>query len=215
MTAKIYNALTLSQTEKQEIARALENGAVAVFPTDTVYGIGTGAFCEASIQKICTLKNRPLTQPFQLLASSVEQAAQVGIFCTGAEKLARTFWPGGLTLIVPPSEQGKPLARGFAGLGLRVPLCPFLTDILSHLKNPLASTSANTHGQPVLTDEREVLNTFYDKVDIIITGGKLSDTASSVVNFAAENGPLLVREGCFSKAQLAGVLGAPLERTTK
>lgn len=215
MTAKIYNACELSSDDKKEIARALENGAVAVFPTDTVYGIGTGAFCEASIARICALKDRPLSQPFQLLASSVEQAASVGVFCAEAEKLARVCWPGGLTLIVPPNEKGKPLARGFAGIGLRVPSCAFLTDILAEMKHPLASTSANVHGQPVLTDAQYIINTFSAKADIIIAGGVLKSTASSVVNFSVGKEPVLVREGTFSKAQLEEILGFPLTGESK
>ena len=53
------------------LARALDSGAVAVFATDTVYGIGTGAFCETSVQKIYTIKQRPLTQPLQLLVAEL------------------------------------------------------------------------------------------------------------------------------------------------
>jgi L-threonylcarbamoyladenylate synthase len=209
MRAKIYNATALSAADKKAIARALDDGAVAVFPTDTVYGIGTGAFCEASITRICVLKNRPLTQPFQLLAASVAQVAQVSCLEEGAVKLAHAFWPGGLTLIVRPNEKGRPLARGFAGLGFRVPSCAVLTDILAEMKYPLASTSANLHGQPVLTDEREVIHTFSSKADIIIEGGTLGATASSVVNFAAGKNPVLVREGAVSKKQLEETLGVP------
>lgn len=208
---RIFDVHTLTDAQKSEIARALSEGAVAVFPTDTVYGIGTGAFCEESTQKIYQLKNRPATQPLQILTASVEQAQSVAIFNEAARKLASAYWPGALTLILPPSEKGKNLTRGFAGLGLRVPKYPPLTDILAQMMMPISSTSANLHGQPVLTDEREVLSAFAQKVDIIIKGGFLSPTASSVVDLTGKN-PVLLREGALSKTDLEHILQEPLTR---
>lgn len=208
---RIFDVHTLTASQKSEIARALSEGAVVVFPTDTVYGIGTGAFCEESTQKIYQLKNRPATQPLQILTASVEQAQSVAIFNEAARKLASAYWPGALTLILPPSEKGKNLTRGFAGLGLRVPKYPPLTDILAQMSMPLSSTSANLHGQPVLTDENEVLSAFAQKVDIIIKGGLLSPTASSVVDLTEKN-PVLLREGALSKTDLEHILQEPLTR---
>ena len=69
MKTKIYNMRTLSTEQITDIAGALSNGALAVFATDTVYGIGTGAFCEESVQRIYALKQRPAAQPLQLLVA--------------------------------------------------------------------------------------------------------------------------------------------------
>ena len=67
MMTQIYNIRTLTDAQIAAVAHALSGGAVAVYATDTVYGIGTGAFCEDSVQRIYTLKNRPSGQPLQLL----------------------------------------------------------------------------------------------------------------------------------------------------
>lgn len=208
---RIFDIHTLTHAQKSEIARAMSEGAVVVFPTDTVYGIGTGAFCEDATQQIYRLKNRPATQPLQILTSSVEQAQRVAVLNEPARKLAKAYWPGALTLILPPSQEGKNLTRGFAGLGLRVPNYPPLTDILAQMVMPISSTSANLHGQPVLTDEKEVLSAFAQKVDIIIKGGLLSPTASSVVDLTGKN-PVLLREGALSKTDLEHILQEPLTR---
>lgn len=206
MTARIFDTHTVTPAQLAEIARALSNGAIAIFPTDTVYGIGTGAFCESALKKIYQIKERPASQPLQILTASVAQAGQVATFSPQAQQLAQTYWPGALTLILPPNANGQPLTRGFAGLGIRVPNYPLLTSILGPMTMPMASTSANLHGQPVLTQEAEVLTAFSSKVDIIIKGGTLSPTASSVVDLTQK--PVLLREGAISKAQLEPILGA-------
>ncbi len=191
----------------RQAAQALEAGAVAVLPTDTVYGMGTGVFCDTGVARIFEIKNRPTGVPLQILTGSVVEARRIAQFSAGAEKLAAAFWPGGLTLIVPPSEAGAKAARGFAGLGLRVPGNPFLMKLFQYMKAPLSCTSANLHGQPVLTTEAEVLETFDGKVDYIFLGGTLSPTASSVVDMVRV--PRLLREGEISRSKLEQVLGEP------
>lgn len=191
------------------LAHALEGGAVAIFATDTVYGIGTGAFCETAVQKIYTIKQRPLAQPLQILVASVEQARQIAQFSPAALRVAQKYWPGGLTLIVPPTKEGEPLLRGAKGLGLRVPAYEPLCRVLSQMRMPLCSTSANVHGQSVLTDEASVLETFDGQVDYILLGGTLSPTASSVLDVTV-NPARLFREGSILRQDLQQVWGEPI-----
>ena len=198
-----------NKVDANALAHALDEGAVAVFATDTVYGIGTGAFCERAIQRICALKNRPLTQPLQILVPQVARAEQIAQFTPGALRVAQTYWPGGLTLILPPTEKGRALLRGAAGLGIRVPAYEPLCKVLACMQHPLCSTSANLHGQPVLTDEASVLETFEGRVDYIWLGGTLSPTASSVLDVTATPARIL-REGSILKNDLQRVLDAPI-----
>ena len=209
MTARIFNASNMTDAQLKEVARALDNGAVAVFPTDTVYGMGCGAFCQMAVEKIYALKQRPSTQPLQLLVSGWEQAKRVAQFSAGAARLAREFWPGALTLIVPASAEGKMLLRGAKGLGLRVPAYTTLLKILQNMENPLCATSANLHGQAVLTEEESLENLFGAQVDFIIKGGILSPVASVVVDATDENAPRLLREGSIPRARLEEVLSHP------
>lgn len=202
---RIFSSSDVTFEIISRVAQEIAAGALAVVPTDTVYGIGTGAFCEASIQQIYKIKERPATSPLQILTGSLEQARAVAEFSPEAERLAKKFWPGGLTLILPPTVQGRALTRGFAGLGLRVPGNTFLVRLLQAMPGPLACTSANLHGQPVLTQEKDVLETFDGKVDFIFLGGTLSPTASSVVDVTA--GPLLLRQGSVPRAELESVWG--------
>lgn len=209
MKTRIFKTADLTPGDMARYAREIEQGAIAVLPTDTVYGIGTGSFAEDSIQKIYQLKNRPATSPLQLLTGSLEQARQAAQFSSGAEKLARAFWPGGLTLILPPTDAGKPLLRGFAGLGFRVPGNRFLVELLRKMSVPMACTSANLHGQNVITDEKILLDTFDGKVDFIFCAGTLSPVASSVVDMTGA--PRLIREGTVSRRALEDVLGCTVK----
>lgn len=210
MKTRIFNTADTTPALLDEAARALTAGAVAVFPTDTVYGIGANAFNEASISRIYEAKNRPPASALQILTGTAAQAKAVARWTDGAQKLADAFWPGALTVILPASPQGEPLLRGFDALGLRVPGSAFLTDLLSRMGAPLASTSANLHGLPALTREEEILETFDSKVDFIFLGGTLSPVASSVISLAGPS-PRLLREGAVSRARLEAALGAKID----
>lgn len=209
MKTRMFKTADLTGQDIARCACEIEQGALAVMPTDTVYGIGTGAFAEASIRQIYRLKNRPSTSPLQLLTGSVEQARQLAQFSSGAEKLAHAFWPGGLTLILPPTDAGKPLLRGFAGLGFRVPGNVFLVELLRKMSVPMACTSANLHGQDVITDEKILIDTFDGKVDYIFGAGTLSPVASSVVDMT--EAPRLLREGTITRRALEDVLGSAVK----
>lgn len=207
MNTQIFNINSLTPLQLEQAARALTDGAVAVFPTDTVYGIGTNAFKEESISRIYAIKERPSASALQILTGTLAQAQEVVQWSPAAQKLAEAFWPGALTVILPPSAKGEPLRRGFAALGLRVPGNEFLVRLLARMGAPMASTSANLHGQPTLTREEDILQTFTGKVDLIFLGGTLSPVASSVITLAEEK-PRLLREAAVSRAELEKVLGS-------
>ena len=201
MKTQIFNTRTLTPDTIRPFAIALEQGALAVFATDTVYGLGTGALCEAAVRQIYALKQRPLTQPLQLLAASEAAAHRWAQFPPGAQSLARAYWPGALTLILPPTPAGRPLLRNAQGLGIRVPNDLFLQQLLAAMNQPICATSANLHGQPVLTDEQAVVDTFSGRVDYLFVNATLHPTPSSVVDFTSPQ-PHLLREGALSKTQL-------------
>ena len=203
--SQIFRINEMSRQEMAFVAAQIDAGAVAVFSTDTVYGIGTNAFCEESIGRIYAMKERPATAALQILVGSVEQAKKVVLWSENAEKLAQAFWPGGVTMILPANEKGTPLLRGFAGLGLRVPAHTKLAEILTMMQNPLASTSANKHGLPVITEEKTLLEFFESQADIILLGGKSTPLASTVIDLSSE--PTLLREGAIFRQEIEKILG--------
>ena len=206
---KIYPINQLTPAQQDEVILAIQAGALVAFATDTVYGLGANAFDETAIQRIYQLKQRPISSALQILIGSIEQAKQIVQWSEPADKLARAYWPGALTLIMLPNQKGQALRRGFTGIGLRVPAHAALQGLLRALPAPLASTSANLHGQPVWTTQEEVIASLQGKVEYILTGGTLSAVASSVVDLTGE--PKLLREGSLSRQELEKVLTIPLK----
>ncbi len=210
MKSRIYRIEQMTPQQLEQAAALIDGGAVAVYPTDTVYGIGACAFDEAAIQRIYQIKQRPSGAALQILIGTVEQARQITQWNDDAEKLAAAFWPGALTIILRPNEKGEPLRRGFEGLGLRVPAHPPLARLLGAMKYPLASTSANLHSRPVFTREEEITEFFDGKADIIFTGGTLGARASSVLDLTGPQ-PLLLRQEALSRQTLEKVLVKPIK----
>ena len=192
-----------------EVKKVLCAGGVAALATDTVYGLAANAFDEAAIGRIYQLKKRPQTMALQILVGTVEQARRLVVWNEWAERAARAYWPGGLTLILRPNETGVALRRGFEGLGLRVPGHTGLQKLLAELDFPLACTSANAHGCPVITTEQELISFANGNVDLILPDGDLSACASSVVDVMES--PRLLREGCIPRVQLEKTLGCVLK----
>ncbi len=209
MKTQIFPINELSETQAAEIARAINAGAVAAVATDTVYGLAANAFDEQAVSRIYTLKERPAGMPLQILLDSAQTAARLTRWNAAAARLAEAYWPGALTLILPASQEGENLLRGAKGLGLRVPNHAGLLQVLKVLQQPLACTSANVHSQPVITQERELIDFADGKVELILTGGDLSPVASSVLDMTGE--PVLLREGALSRVQLETVLQQPIK----
>lgn len=209
MNTRIYPIKQLSGQLLQQTVEALVHGAVAAVATDTVYGLAANAFDEKAIARIYEIKQRPAGAALQLLVGRVEQVWQIAQRSLAVERLAQVYWPGGLTLILPPNEKGKALLRGFSGLGLRVPAHLALCNLLENLDFPLACTSANLHGQPVITQEKDLLEFAAGKVELILTDGNLSACASSVLDLTAH--PRLLREGAVSRFALEKTLGQTIK----
>jgi len=130
-------------------AQLLRSGELVVFPTETVYGLGANALDPAAVRKIYALKGRPATSPLIVHVSSIEQARELASeWPEDAERLAREFWPGPLTIVIAK----KPLVpdevtAGLPTVGLRVPRHPVALVLLREAGVPIAAPSANRFTQ--------------------------------------------------------------------
>lgn len=133
--------------------RAVKAGQLVILPTDTVYGIGTDPYNEGAIAALLQAKGRGESKPPPVLASSPEQALQMGSFANveqldKARRLAEAFWPGPLTLIIPTEEKfGWNMSVLGATVAVRVPGHQLTRSVLAET-GPLAVTSANLTGMP-------------------------------------------------------------------
>jgi len=183
----------------EEIASGLRNGKIIVFPTDTVYGIGTSALLPEAAKKLFSLKGRDSRKPLPILIDSAKVAGNWVRLSPSAEKLAGRHWPGPLTLVLPPTAQGRRLlSPGAETLALRVPDHPVTRLLLFASGIPWAATSANRSGEPPASDGEQAAEAFLDKADYIVDAGPAGGVASTVVD-ASGPGLRVLREGALSR----------------
>lgn len=174
---------------------ALRRGEVIAYPTDTLYGLGADPRQRDAVGRLFRIKGRNEQQSIPLIAGTVEQAGEVGIFNELARELARRFWPGPLTLIV---RLVRPLAEGVGERGtiaVRVPDHVVARELASGLAFPITSTSANRSGAPPASTAGEVANSIGAELAVIVDGGRTRGGAPSTIVDLSAGPPRLVRAG--------------------
>jgi L-threonylcarbamoyladenylate synthase len=178
----------------------LLQGGVAVVPTDTVYGLAARPVEVAAVQSIYRLKGRPEGMHLPVLAASADQVRGLGVaFTSGAEALARRWWPGPLTLAFGfESQVERPeWLNGRTEVAVRIPAHDFLRAVLRQT-GVLVVTSANPHGAPTPRTADAVAGALGPAVDLIIDGGELQDVPSTLVNVSG-TAPSVEREGAIPR----------------
>jgi L-threonylcarbamoyladenylate synthase len=192
-------SLIISQTVESypRIASVIANGGVIAFRTDTFYGLGADPFNRDAVQKIKQLKGREDGKPILVVISDRQQ---VGRFISGPstafDLLARTFWPGPLTLIGKAApEVLEDLAAGTETIGLRLPGDDTVRALVQVCGGALTATSANPSYQEPAETAQEVRDYFGDTVDLIVDGGDAKVDQPSTVVDTCDSEPRLIREG--------------------
>lgn len=174
-----------------QVVLALRAGAAVVVPTDTVYGVAT---VPAHQDLLLELKGRPDSVPIAVLVADAAQAAlAAGLPLPAAGvTLAAAFWPGPLTLVVPVAGGGT--------LGVRCPNHDLLRAVAAAV-GPVATTSANRHGEPTPATASEAAAALLGPVAVVVDGGELVGTASTVVDVTGAE-PVVLREGDIASAAI-------------
>jgi L-threonylcarbamoyladenylate synthase len=191
------------QREIEKGVKILHKGGVVAFPTDTVYGLGADAFNSTAVERIYEIKNRPKHQKLPLLI------ADVGSLTTLAKPipeiawfLARRFWPGGLTLVLPKADTLPAYLASGPTIAVRVPDHPVCLALIQQLENPIIGTSANISGQPAALTAEEVGKQLRGKIDFIINGGKCPGGKESTVVDATREPPIILRQGIIPSDEI-------------
>jgi L-threonylcarbamoyladenylate synthase len=179
------------------------------FPTETVYGLGAHALDEAAVRRIFLAKGRPGRNPVIVHVSDIDQARSlVAGWPTTAEQLARRFWPGPLTLVLPRLSIVPDIVTGGGPtVGLRIPAHPVALALLRRAALPVAAPSANSANYLSPTRAEHVLADLGDKVDVILDGGACPGGLESTVVDLSGAQPRLLRPGLVSREQVEAVIG--------
>lgn len=185
------------------VCAAVRAGGVVVFPTDTVYGIGASAGDREACGRIYALKGRHPRKPLPILIDSLQAARRWVRLGSTALALARRHWPGPLTLVLPPTPQGRRLlAPGARTLAVRVPAHPVALRLLAASGLPWAVTSANRSGRPAVSDGAGAVRQFRGRVAVIVDAGRTGGTESTVAEVRGARMRVL-RAGTLTREELA------------
>ena len=210
-------------TAIKEAAATLINGDLVAFPTETVYGLGADATNEDAIARIYKVKGRPIGHPLIVHISSIgnldKWARDIPEY---AVSLARAFWPGPMTLILPRKDLAKDFITGSQdNIGIRIPSHTVAFALLKEFEIQggigVAAPSANRFGavSPTTATAVEIeLADFLSENDQILDGGPCAIGVESTIINCTQNGPLILRPGAITKEMIENTLDITIDLKT-
>jgi L-threonylcarbamoyladenylate synthase len=193
----------------EEAVAVLKRGELVALPTETVYGLAANAFDSAAVQKIYEVKGRPAYNPIIVHVSDLGQARScVAEWPDTAEALARAFWPGPLTVVLPRSQLiPDVVTAGGKTVGVRWPSHPFIQAVIRKCGFPLAAPSANVSMRVSPTNAEHVMRSLGGQISLIVDGGQAQVGIESTVIDLSGSGPRVLRPGMIHEQSLQAVLG--------
>ena len=190
-------------------AELIRRGELVAIPTETVYGLGANGLDEAAVAKIFEAKGRPQDNPLILHISAPEEMER---FChhipQAAYDLAKAFWPGPLTMVLPAKDiVPRRTTGGLNTVAVRCPDNDITRQIIRLSGVPIAAPSANISGKPSTTTAQHVLHDHDGKIAAIVDGGPCRMGVESTIVDLTEDRPRLLRPGGITPEQLISVLG--------
>ncbi len=188
--------------------KRLQEGKLIGLPTETVYGLAAVATQDLAVAKIFEMKNRPTFNPLIIHGASSEALQEHVVWSEQADRLAHTFWPGPLTLVLPRRDTARVsllASAGLSSLAVRIPRHPIALTILKELGDVLAAPSANQSGRVSPTQACHVKAEFPDL--FILEGGASPVGLESTIVDLTSDAPSLLRPGAVLQEDLEGILG--------
>jgi L-threonylcarbamoyladenylate synthase len=190
-------------------AQVIRDGGLVAFPTETVYGLGANALDPKAVERIFLAKGRPTTSPLIVHVDSVEMAEEFAAeWPWAAGELARTFWPGPLTIVVPKVRLVPDIVTaGLGTVGLRMPNHAVALALIREAALPIAAPSANRFTQLSPTTAEHVVASLGDAVDLVLDAGASQvGLESTVISLCGPN-PVLLRPGMVTVGQIEDTIG--------
>ena len=179
------------------VASAVSDGKIIVCPTDTLYALVADAKNSIAMDRIYVIKGRSITQSLPLIAADLEQVnEQIGALSDLGTRLASTFWPGPLTLIVQAhAVLGDQCKATDGSVAVRVPNQSFARAVARQVGHPVTATSANCSGDAAISRIEDLTEDIKQGVDLIVNAGSLVGGTPSTIVDARYTTPILIRSG--------------------
>ena len=197
----------IDDVQLKKVANIIKQGGIAIFPTETVYGIGTNGLNEEAVKKLYEVKQRPLNKPISLLVNSIEMINKIANDITNLEyELIKKFFPGPLTIILKKKDiVPNILTSNSDTVGVRMPANKIALKLIEYSGVPIATPSANISGKPSGTNINDIMKDFKGKVDYFIDDGPSKMPISSTVVQVVNGIPNILREGIIKEEQIKEV----------
>ncbi|MCX6952882.1 MAG: L-threonylcarbamoyladenylate synthase [Verrucomicrobia bacterium] len=191
------------------LAAQLKRGELVAVPTETVYGLAANAFDTSACRKIFRAKGRPTRDPLIVHFHDLKELDAIAVANPAALKLARAFWPGPLTIVLPKRKTIPAIvSAGLPSVAVRMPAHPLFRRLLKLTGRPLAAPSANVFGYVSPTTAEHVRHGLGRKIRSILDGGPAQiGLESTIVDLRDPMQPRLLRPGAVTRAELERVLG--------
>jgi L-threonylcarbamoyladenylate synthase len=192
------NILTASQIVRE--------GGLVVYPTDTVYGLGCDPFNVKAVRRVFMVKGGR-RKPLPILASGIDHVERIAFLSQEAKKIAKLFWPGPLTLVVPKKPTLlEAVTCNLSSVGVRMPNHDVALRLIDLSNGLLVGTSANKTGEKPPRTAQEAAQQLEEDVDVILDGGPATLGVSSTVADLTSRKPRIIREGPISLKEISDVL---------
>jgi len=197
--------ISCNNLDTQKAVQIINKGGIVIFPTDTVYGIGCDPYNKKGILSLYKIKKREKTKPFPVIGYSKEELEKIAEFDNKAEKIAETFWPGPITLILKIKDENIKKSLGLGKkIAVRVPDNQCVLSLLKECKL-LVATSANISGNTSPVDPNDCERNL-NGYDLLIDGGILSDDGESTIVEIDKGEIKIVRNGSISEEELKKIV---------
>lgn len=199
----------LTEQEIKDIANDIKIGKIVVFPTETVYGIGTNAYNEGACKKIYEIKRRPNWKALIVLISDYEQLKELVEEPSNTEKrLMSTFWPGALTIILKKKKEtklSKAISTSLETIGVRMTDGEIVRKLLMMSNVPIVAPSANLSGMSDGSKIDVIIDELGQEVDDIIDNGDINNPVPSTIVQVIDGKIKVLREGKITKKHLSEI----------
>jgi len=186
-------------------AKSIKNGAVVIFPTDTIYGLGCNPYNENAVDRIYKIKKRDKTKQLPVLGYSKQILEDIVKFDAYANKIADKFWPGELTIVLPLKDDKLKKLSGIENtLAVRVPNNKCALSLLKKCKL-IVGTSANISGKEPFTNPQNIEGDI-SKCDVFLNGGIIQNSNTSTIIKIQNKDIKILRCGNISKNDLVEAL---------
>lgn len=191
-------------------AHVLASGGLVAFPTETVYGLGADACDGTAVARLYAAKGRPSFNPLIAHVADLAAAERLAVFNDQARQLAKAFWPGPLTLVLPKAPDCRVADLATAGLdtiALRVPDHPVAQALLTAFGGPVVAPSANRSGHVSPTTAGHVMADLRGKIDLVVNGGATPVGIESTIVACLNGRAILLRPGGLAREAIERVAG--------